>query len=287
MEKKDIAEFFDRCAPWWDSDMIRNEDVIAQILDNGGVKEGIHVLDVACGTGVLFPDYLKRGAASVTGIDISPEMAKIAAAKFPEVKVICGDVETTEFERQFDAIMVYNAFPHFPDPAHLIEVLAKLTKPGGRLSVAHGMSRAALTDHHAGRASKVSIDLLHEKDLAALFEPYFDVDVMISNDHMYQVAGVRREGAVHTHDGHSHNHTHGHSHDRGSEGTPIDELLALMKYMVSHNDAHCQELAELADQLKEAGKNRAYQQLMDVVSDFDMVKAKLDTVLKELTAQTL
>ena len=287
MEKKDIAEFFDRCAPWWDSDMIRNEDVIAQILDNGGVKEGIHVLDVACGTGVLFPDYLKRGAASVTGIDISPEMAKIAAAKFPEVKVNCGDVETTEFERQFDAIMVYNAFPHFPDPAHLIEVLAKLTKPGGRLSVAHGMSRAALTDHHAGRASKVSIDLLHEKDLAALFEPYFDVDVMISNDHMYQVAGVRREGAVHTHDGHSHNHTHGHSHDRGSEGTPIDELLALMKYMVSHNDAHCQELAELADQLKEAGKNRAYQQLMDVVSDFDMVNAKLDTVLKELTAQTL
>ena len=287
MEKKDIAEFFDRCAPWWDSDTIRNEDVIAQILDNGGVKEGIHVLDVACGTGVLFPDYLKRGAASVTGIDISPEMAKIAAAKFPEVKVICGDVETTEFERQFDAIMVYNAFPHFPDPAHLIEVLAKLTKPGGRLSVAHGMSRAALTDHHAGRASKVSIDLLHEKDLAALFEPYFDVDVMISNDHMYQVAGVRREGAVHTHDGHSHNHTHGHSHDRGSEGTPIDELLALMKYMVSHNDAHCQELAELADQRKEAGKNRAYQQLMDVVSDFDMVNAKLDTVLKELTAQTL
>ena len=287
MEKKDIAEFFDRCAPWWDSDMIRNEDVIAQILDNGGVKEGIHVLDVACGTGVLFPDYLKRGAASVTGIDISPEMAKIAAAKFPEVKVICGDVETTEFERQFDAIMVYTAFPHFPAPAQLIEVLAKLTKPGGRLSVAHGMSRAALTDHHAGRASKVSIDLLHEKDLAALFEPYFDVDVMISNDHMYQVAGVRREGAVHTHDGHSHNHTHGHSHDRGSEGTPIDELLALMKYMVSHNDAHCQELAELADQLKEAGKNRAYQQLMDVVSDFDMVNAKLDTVLKELTAQTL
>ena len=57
--------------------------------------------------------------------------------------------------------------------------------------------------------------------------------------------------------------------------------------MVSHNDAHCQELAELADQLKEAGKNRAYQQLMDVVSDFDMVNAKLDTVLKELTAQTL
>ena len=48
MEKKDIITFFDKCAPWWDEDMIRNEDLITMILDNGGIKEGIHVLDVAC-----------------------------------------------------------------------------------------------------------------------------------------------------------------------------------------------------------------------------------------------
>ena len=131
MEKKDIITFFDKCAPWWDEDMVRNEDLITLILDNGGIKEDIHVLDVACGTGVLFPDYLKRNVASVTGIDISPEMAKIAQAKFPEVKVICDDVETVDFGKKFDAIMVYNAFPHFPDPAHLIKVLAGLVKPGG------------------------------------------------------------------------------------------------------------------------------------------------------------
>ena len=288
MEKKDIADFFDRCAPWWDDDMIRNESIIAQILDNGGIREGVHVLDVACGTGVLFPDYLQRGAASVTGIDISPEMAKIAAGKFPEVNVICGDVETARFDRQFDAVMVYNAFPHFPDPARLIEVLAKLTKPGGRLSVAHGMSRAALTSHHAGRASKVSIDLLHEKELAALFEPWFDVEVIISNDRMYQVAGIRRDGTAHSHGGHTHSHAHGHTHhDHGAPLAPIDELLALMKYMVGHNDAHCQELAELADQLKEAGRPRAYQQLMGVVADFDIVNARLDAVLKELMVEDL
>ena len=288
MEKKEIADFFDRCAPWWDDDMIRNESIIAQILDNGGIREGVHVLDVACGTGVLFPDYLQRGAASVTGIDISPEMAKIAAGKFPEVNVICGDVETARFDRQFDAVMVYNAFPHFPDPARLIEVLAKLTKPGGRLSVAHGMSRAALTSHHAGRASKVSIDLLHEKELAALFEPWFDVEVIISNDRMYQVAGIRRDGTAHSHGGHTHSHAHGHTHhDHGAPLAPIDELLALMKYMVGHNDAHCQELAELADQLKEAGRPRAYQQLMGVVADFDIVNARLDAVLKELMVEDL
>ena len=65
----------------------------------------------------------------------------------------------------------------------------------------------------------------------------------------------------------------------------MEELLALMKYMVSHNDAHAQELAELAEQLKEAGKKRAYQKLMDAVASFDMANAQLDAVFKELTQE--
>ncbi len=191
MNKQDVITFFDRCAPWWDEDMIRPEDVIATILDNGGIGPDLHVLDVACGTGVLFPDYLQRGVASVTAIDISPEMCRIAQEKFPGVRVLCGDVETTQFDRKFDAVMVYNAFPHFPDPARLIEVLAGLTAPGGRLTVAHSMSRAALIRHHE-RAMTVSIDLLEENELAGVFSPWFDVDVIISNDRMYQVSGKRK-----------------------------------------------------------------------------------------------
>ena len=293
MEKKDVIEFFDRCAPWWDSDMERNEVIISRILDNAGVDTGMDVLDVACGTGVLFPDYLKRNVASVTGIDISPEMAKIAAAKFPEVNVVCGDVECYEFDKKFDVVMIYKAFPHFPDPAGVIKAMAKLVKPGGRLCVAHGMSRAQLQRHHAGRAAAVSIDLLHEKDLAALFAPYFDVDVIISNERMYQVAGTRREGEIHSHGGHSHAHAHGGIHDHSHHGghshcddeTPMEELLALMKYMVSHNDAHAQEMAELATKIRAAGKEGAYRKIMDAVADFDILNAKFDAVLKELSAE--
>ena len=274
MEKKTIAEFFDRCAPWWDSDMIRNEPIIRTILDNCGIAPGMDVLDVACGTGVLFPDYFSREVASVTGIDISPEMAKLAAAKFPDATVICGDVETAAFDRQFDAIMVYNAFPHFPDPAGLIRVLAGLVKPGGRLSVAHGMSRAQLQQHHAGRASQVSIDLIHERELAALFAPWFDVDVIVSNESMYQVAGTRRREEA-----------HGHSH--GAEGTPMEELLALMKFMVAHNDAHAQEMADLAASVREAGKEDAYRKIMELVAEFDVLNTKFAAVLKEITPEEL
>ena len=189
MEQQEVIRFFNRCAPSWDADLVRNEAVISAILDNAGVKAGVDVLDVACGTGVLFSDYLQRGVASLTAIDISPEMVKLARQKYPKVCVLCGDVEQTVFDQCFDVIMIYNAFPHFPDPARLIGRLARWVKPGGRLSVAHGMSREMLNHHHSGTASRVSVDLLAENELAALFAPYFDVDTVISDERMYQVAG--------------------------------------------------------------------------------------------------
>lgn len=190
MNKKNVIEFFDRLAPQWDADMIRHDDIIDKILDGAGIGPGVDVLDVACGTGVLFPDYLERGVASLTAVDISPEMVKIARSKFPQVDVYCGDVETVDFGKKFDRIMVYNAFPHFPEPMQLIRTLSGMLKPGGMLTVAHGMSRAQIDGHHAGAASRVSVGLMHEDALAAVFRRHLHVTVKISDDRMYQVTGV-------------------------------------------------------------------------------------------------
>ena len=191
MKKQDIISFFDECAPRWDNDLVRNDEVINKILDNGGIEKGVRVLDVACGTGVLFPDYIKRGAV-VTAVDISPEMVKIARKNFPHINVICGDVEEFDFAEKFDSVMIYNAFPHFPNPQRLIERLSTLLVEGGRLSVAHGMSREALLKHHSGKAKKVSLELPQAQKLAKIFEPYFKVDVIISDNEMYQVSGIKK-----------------------------------------------------------------------------------------------
>jgi len=298
MEKKDIIDFFDRCAPTWDADMIKNDVIIGKILDNAEVGEGMDILDVACGTGVMFDYYLDRNVASVTGIDIAPEMARIAAEKFsaePKVQVICGDVEEYAFNRKFDRIVVYNAFPHFPYPKRLIKILAGLLKEDGRLTVAHGMSREAIDGHHSGSASKVSNGLMAAESLKRIFDAHFDVEVVISNRHMYQVSGVKRDvlahshaGTTHTHGGLTHCHTHGdedHDHLPRENATPLEELLVMMKYLVSHNDAHAQEVADLARELMVAGKDVAYDEIMDAVSDFDMVNAKLAAILTKLSVE--
>ena len=191
IETKEVIAFFDRLAPGWDADMIRNDEIIEIILDNAGVSPGKDVLDVACGTGVLIPDYLKRSVASITGIDISPKMAELAKEKFPQeqVTILCGDVEETDFGRQFDCIVVYNAFPHFPNPERLIRTLSEKLKPGGTLTVAHGMSREKIDAHHHGPASHVSNGLMSAEDLSAIFGKYLTVTTLLSDDRMYQVVG--------------------------------------------------------------------------------------------------
>ena len=129
--------------------------------------------------------------------------------------------------------------------------------------------------------------------LKRMFDARFDVEVVISNRHMYQVSGVKRDvladahgGFVHSHGGVAHSHSHGeipHDHEPDRNATPLMELLVMMKYLVSHNDAHAQEVADLAAQLLDAGKHQAYDEIMDAVADFDMVNAKLGTVLSRLS----
>jgi demethylmenaquinone methyltransferase/2-methoxy-6-polyprenyl-1,4-benzoquinol methylase len=158
------------------------------------VSAGVSVLDVASGTGVLVPWYLKRGAASITAVDISPEMVNIGKKKYPscEVNFICGDVETLSFDQKFDRVIVFNSFPHFSEPERLVCRLAELLKPGGSLTVAHSMSRAQLDKHHAGSASMVSIELLPAVQLETIFGNYLSVTTSIDNDEMYQVVGIKK-----------------------------------------------------------------------------------------------
>ena len=192
MDKETIRDFFNNFAPQWDNEHVAEKEIIDTVLDNGGIKENVDILDVACGTGVLFPYYLERKVKSITAVDLSPEMVKIAKSKFPQADIICGDAENLTFPNQFDAIMIYNAFPHFPEPEKVIENLSKHLKSGGKISIAHGLSKKELDEVHMKSAGKVSNILPECEELAEMLKPYFNVDIMISNDKMYQVSGIKR-----------------------------------------------------------------------------------------------
>lgn len=131
------------------------------------------------------------GKGGVGKTSISAAIVKLLVENFPEINIICGDVEEIAFSEEFDTVMIYNAFPHFPEPERLIKNLSALLRKGGRLSVAHGMSREALLKHHNERARDVSLELPVAEALAKIFKPYINVDVIISDDDMYQVSGIK------------------------------------------------------------------------------------------------
>ena len=112
--------------------------------------------------------------------------------------------------------------------------------------------------------------------------------------HTHAHAHVHGHDHVHPHEhdhlhaeGAAHDHSHdcgGHCHscEAGCEHTPMEELTALMQYMVGHNAAHARELADLAAQLEKAGNHTAYEQVMSAVSDFEKGNMRLSVVLASL-----
>ena len=100
---------------------------------------------------------------------------------------------------------------------------------------------------------------------------HIDHDHVCGGEHSHQ----------HTH-AHTHDHLHEHGHEHHHSHTPMDELLALMKYMTGHNAAHAKELADLAYKLDEAGSHMAYHKVMDAVACFEQGNSMLAEVLHEL-----
>lgn len=114
----------------------------------------------------------------------------------------------------------------------------------------------------------------------------------VTHSHAHTHGHTHDHAHPHQHDDlHGEGHTHEHSHDCGSDcgtcgcscqHTPMEELVALMKYMASHNASHTRELAELAQQLEKAGSHAAYEQVMAAVSDYEKGNMRLSVVLASL-----
>jgi ubiquinone/menaquinone biosynthesis C-methylase UbiE len=70
-----------------------------------------HLLEIGCGTGFFLNKFNKNSNLQLTGIDLSPEMLKIAKKKLGnEVKLLNTDVLSYDPETKFDAILLSYVF---------------------------------------------------------------------------------------------------------------------------------------------------------------------------------
>jgi ubiquinone/menaquinone biosynthesis C-methylase UbiE len=113
---------------------------------------GQRVLDVGCGTGVVAITAARHGA-TVTGLDLTPELLEQARALSPvagvrDVEWKEGDAENLPFpDGTFDAVLSQFGHMFAPRPEVATKEMLRVLKPGGRLAFATWPP-----EHFVGRA---------------------------------------------------------------------------------------------------------------------------------------
>jgi SAM-dependent methyltransferase len=113
----------------------------AEFIARLGLEPGEQVLDVACGTGNLALPAARAGA-TVTGVDIAPNLVSQAKARAVEegqsILFDVGDAEALDYaDDEFDvAVSMFGAmFAARPDRA--AAELLRVVRPGGRIAMAN------------------------------------------------------------------------------------------------------------------------------------------------------
>ena len=109
-----------------------------QLFEEAGIKQGMRVLDVGCGSGdvAFLAANLVGHDGEVVGVDRERKAVDWASARarsrgVKNVKFIEGDPTEMEFDRQFDAIVGRLVLMYYPDPVDAIRKLTRHVRPGG------------------------------------------------------------------------------------------------------------------------------------------------------------
>ncbi|HHH28372.1 MAG TPA: methyltransferase domain-containing protein [Polyangiaceae bacterium] len=109
---------------------------------------GERILDVGCGEGAtLF--HLGRPEGAV-GIDASEDKIAFCREHVPGPEFMVADAEELPFEDdRFDHVIVRDVFHHLPEPSQLVNEIARVLEPTGRLDVLEPCAFNPLVALHA------------------------------------------------------------------------------------------------------------------------------------------
>ncbi len=141
MDKNSILKAYGFYAPFYDL-------IFGSWVNHGRKKAvekidqtpGSRILEAGVGTGYSIPLYNRD--VRVMGIDISPEMLKVARKRFPQDKYpqvegfLEMDAQELDFpDNSFDAVMAMYVASVVPDPMKMMQEMSRVCVPGGTVLV--------------------------------------------------------------------------------------------------------------------------------------------------------
>ncbi len=126
------------------------------LVDGAGIREGSHVLDVACGTGVLARNALALAGANGRVVGADPAQGMLAAAKEiePGIEWILCSAEALDVDDEtFDCVVSQFGMMFFQDRQESADEMFRVMKPGGSLAIAVWRS----VEHNPAYADIISV----------------------------------------------------------------------------------------------------------------------------------
>jgi ubiquinone/menaquinone biosynthesis C-methylase UbiE len=129
-----------------DSGYRRRVQPLSQLIERSGIKKGMHVLDLGCGSGAFTP-FVARTVGEkgkVYALDIQVDMLKQLERKLskPEnrdiknIKLIEGNAYELPFEdNSLDLVNMVTVLQEIPDRNRALQQVKRVLKPGGFLAV--------------------------------------------------------------------------------------------------------------------------------------------------------
>ena len=119
-------------------------DAQTTLLASARLAPGEHVLDVACGTGLITFDAARAVGphGQVFGIDLSGQMIEAARRRARERRASNVGFERMDAEAldlpdaSFDVVLCALGLMYMPDPGQALREMRRVLRPGGRLVVA-------------------------------------------------------------------------------------------------------------------------------------------------------
>lgn len=191
-------EFFDNLAAEWDLQYTAEDlERLSHLVGKMPLSPGMSILDLGCGTGVLFDFLLPRvgTAGLVTGVDFSFGMTQQARRRCPFSNLTVVDANACRLPfrgSSYDMAISFAAFPHFEDKAMAVREVGRVLRRGASFYIVHFFSSGELAALHHRAGGAVAHDMLPpEKELRRMFaEAHFDEVQIEDRPGLYLASGV-------------------------------------------------------------------------------------------------
>ena len=141
MTPQQTAKSYDKLASHWNSDDFNRGNGIAQ--HKRAIRFTVrkqNAIDVGCGSSGRIIDLMISEGFEAEGVDISPEMIRMAKQRHPEVVFHLADICSWDFPKKYDLISAWDSIWHAPlaEQEAILRKLCKGLRQGGILIFTSG-----------------------------------------------------------------------------------------------------------------------------------------------------